>query len=365
MAQIFSKKEGILTRLFKHKLVSNVAIGLIIIFHFSILIYSGNGKLQLYKKANRLTENGVILFVNILRNILLATMNTIGTIWIVKNYISSLPIANCRTRLLGRVTFFQMTGLVPLVFCIYFIGDQVGWSIYKYFVPEELWFFVMHLMICKYIVVASRIKKNFNGVNRRLAKFMNNDDSSESYSINIITFKNHQVMYDRIQQLNYRFNEFCNVLDKFNELFKGVVVMGMICIMMNILYNCTMLIEHIGNPYYRYKVKLAAAVSQPLMAIVSVGQAAAIAFIGESLQEEGEHTIRLCFMILNKLNKNLQWDSNLSTKEQIRFLLNQSKSRKVCLHAGGFFKLNWGILGAITTTVATYSIVIIQFLLKY
>lgn len=86
--------------------------------------------------------------------------------------------------------------------------------------------------------------------------------------------------------------------------------------------------------------------------------------MGESLEEEGERTSRICYTFLNKLNGNIKTENDILVQKELKFLLDQSKSRKICLHAGGFFKLNWGILGSITSTVATYSIVIIQFLLK-
>lgn len=93
------------------------------------------------------------------------------------------------------------------------------------------------------------------------------------------------------------------------------------------------------------------------------GQAAVVAFVGEGLEEEGERTTRLCFTLLNQLNHSQSKTEPLVARE-LHFILEHSRARKICLHAGGFFRLNWGILGSITSTVATYSIVIIQFLLK-
>lgn len=89
-----------------------------------------------------------------------------------------------------------------------------------------------------------------------------------------------------------------------------------------------------------------------------------LAFVGENLEEEGQRTSRICYRLLNKMGRQLKTENENLIVEELNFLLDHSKSRKICLHAGGFFKLNWGILGSVTSTVATYSVVIIQFILK-
>jgi len=88
------------------------------------------------------------------------------------------------------------------------------------------------------------------------------------------------------------------------------------------------------------------------------------AWIGEQIKNEAHETTKICYSLINKVPFSIPASYQPQIEKQLSILLDQSKTRKVCLHAGGFFQLNWGILGSVTSTVATYSIVLIQFLFK-
>ncbi|XP_048516928.1 uncharacterized protein LOC109535824 isoform X2 [Dendroctonus ponderosae] len=95
-----------------------------------------------------------------------------------------------------------------------------------------------------------------------------------------------------------------------------------------------------------------------------IGQGALAAWVGEQLAEEGYRTTKICLSLLHSLPINLSSANGKLIEKELYLLLDQSRSRKIGLYAGGSFQLDFGILGSITSTVATYSIVIIQFLLK-
>lgn len=71
----------------------------------------------------------------------------------------------------------------------------------------------------------------------------------------------------------------------------------------------------------------------------------------------------MCYQLLNSL-PTLPTEHSQLVEKQLNILLDQSRYGRVRLHAGNFFKMDFGILGSIAATVATYSIVIIQILLK-
>ncbi|XP_048516910.1 uncharacterized protein LOC109547032 isoform X2 [Dendroctonus ponderosae] len=100
------------------------------------------------------------------------------------------------------------------------------------------------------------------------------------------------------------------------------------------------------------------------MMLMSMGQGAIAAWAGEQLAEEGTRTTKICYQLLNSVPSNMSSETKIHVEKQLRLLLEQSKSHKVSVHAGGFFQVNFGILGSIASTVTTYSIVIVQFLLK-
>ena len=85
------------------------------------------------------------------------------------------------------------------------------------------------------------------------------------------------------------------------------------------------------------------------------------AVVGEALIEEGERTVKICYNLLHNIPNNMSSESKNAIRKQIFFLINQTRTRKIALNAGGYLDLNWGILGQIGASVATYLIVIIQF----
>lgn len=87
-------------------------------------------------------------------------------------------------------------------------------------------------------------------------------------------------------------------------------------------------------------------------------------YVGEKLKDEGQNTTKYCYTLQSKLPAYSQSETHDLIEKQLNQLLDESKSRLVCLHAGGCISITWGILGTIASTVTTYCIVIIQFLVK-
>ncbi|XP_066152034.1 uncharacterized protein [Euwallacea fornicatus] len=224
-----------------------------------------------------------------------------------------------------------------------------------------------------FICLQLRIKDSFVILNDYLDKMTKSSEASSVAHIEIsdilLNCKPEKAALMRLQHfqaITNHHNNMCNILDKFNSISKAFLVTSMVCITSNLLFNFTAIMLYAVKRVVLggFDALLLVMVTHTIFTITSVGQAAVTAFVGERLEDEGRRTSRICYTFLNKLNRKLKSENDHLIFKEVKFLLDQSKSRKISLHAGGFFKLNWGILGSITSTVATYSIVIIQFLLK-
>ncbi|KAH1020506.1 hypothetical protein HUJ04_010151 [Dendroctonus ponderosae] len=157
-------------------------------------------------------------------------------------------------------------------------------------------------------------------------------------------------------------NNICNLLDDFNNAFTPLMAFVLLALNVLILWDFGMIIllrtklstEVIHTHVYIFGVA----------GLIVFGQGAIAAWAGEQLAEEGTRTTKICYQLLNSVPSNMSSETKIHVEKQLRLLLEQSKSHKVSVHAGGFFQVNFGILGSIASTVTTYSIVIVQFLLK-
>ncbi|XP_030766250.1 uncharacterized protein LOC115890218 [Sitophilus oryzae] len=97
----------------------------------------------------------------------------------------------------------------------------------------------------------------------------------------------------------------------------------------------------------------------------SMALAVLLASSGENVEKENKKTVRRCCHNLNKLAASLETENHARMIAQINILLDLIVLRKPLVSASGFFDINFRVLGFILSTVTTYSIVIIQFLLNH
>ncbi|XP_019768793.2 uncharacterized protein LOC109543498 isoform X2 [Dendroctonus ponderosae] len=334
----------------RKRLARAVALGALLL-HLGSLLHSLQGKYWVYSRASQL-RNDVVIFINTVSDLLLVSVNVLGLLPLLGSpfLLELLRFCTAPLEVLGPsracspwINLLRFGPLLPIVTGGCLFSRNAGWASYQYFLGRQVWYYVMNLVVCAFICAALQLKWQFTRIN----DFLGRGGGASAAQLQLVAA---------------RFNGLCNLLDEFNRTFKALMVLVVMCVTGSVLHNCTSLIEYAAKPKGA-AVKLATFLTQPLFALTTVGQAAVVAFVGEGLEEEGERTTRICFTLLNQLD-HAQGKSEPLVARELRFILEHSRARKICLHAGGFFRLNWGILGSITSTVATYSIVIIQFLLK-
>ncbi|KAH1003283.1 hypothetical protein HUJ05_011211 [Dendroctonus ponderosae] len=244
------------------------------------------------------------------------------------------------------VALLRLLPIAPIGF-----GVWLYWDLYPYLLHRDVCYYSLNLTIYSCAGLLHKINGSFGAVNDQLEQ------------LGAQLGRQHwRLILNRLARLRASFNVLYQLLDTFNSYVKALLVVVVTCISINILFNLTVITQFAVKPGDAYSTTLIYVI-HALFILMSVGQAAVVAFVGEGLEEEGERTTRICFTLLNQLD-HAQGKSEPLVARELRFILEHSRARKICLHAGGFFRLNWGILGSITSTVATYSIVIIQFLLK-
>lgn len=101
-----------------------------------------------------------------------------------------------------------------------------------------------------------------------------------------------------------------------------------------------------------------------LLIVTFQGQAFLFSFYGEQITKEGEKTTRTCFYLLNKVPFQPKNDDEKLVIDELKLFAFQSYSHIPCLSAGGFFDVNFRVLGLMISSVTSYLMVIIQFLLR-
>ncbi|KAF7281614.1 hypothetical protein GWI33_004478 [Rhynchophorus ferrugineus] len=94
------------------------------------------------------------------------------------------------------------------------------------------------------------------------------------------------------------------------------------------------------------------------------GQQYLFSFYGDQIQKEGEKTTKICFYLLNKVSITPSNDDERLVQEELKLLAFQSYSKIPCISAGGFFDVNFRVLGLMISSITSYLMVIIQFLLR-
>ncbi|XP_066259444.1 uncharacterized protein [Euwallacea similis] len=336
---------------FNHKNIARFLQMILVALNIIAFVFCTIGKSILYNESDHFNSE-VVLFINGLSDFLLVVVNIMAVVFFAGSpflleIFSFISKRNYSVKKEGKtftrfIKILRVAPILPLCIQLYFFGFGIGWTVYKYFLARDVWYYILNLMICSFSCMINKLNYHYVALN----------DYLEELSISKV-----------VSHYNY----LCDMLDKFNNYIKTYLVLVLMCLVTNILYNCTVLIQYGAKPRVinGMHTHVYVFIVETLMAINTFGQAALGAMIGENIQEEGGRTTSICFTMLMKLNhRNVKTEAEQRIVNELNFLLDLSKSRKIGIHAGGFFQLNWGILGSITSTAATYSIVIIQFLLK-
>lgn len=88
----------------------------------------------------------------------------------------------------------------------------------------------------------------------------------------------------------------------------------------------------------------------------------ALAVVGNFLQKEAANTAIVCYNLLNGICTIPQTKKELVYGEEIKRIAEQALIRKPQICAMGFFTVNYTMFGFIVANLASYLIILIQFL---
>lgn len=376
--------------------------------HVTLFIISQKGKCLIYDSLEHF-NHGVVKFVNCLSDFMLLSFNLL--VWTVmpttEVFVELVNFAWNNNLLMGRdcsalltvVWVLRLSVFVPILINIYFLACLIGWDLYQYYLLRDVEYWGHNLVIVIYTFLALRLVKCFSNLNNvylrefsdqylmyNRVSIIQKSDTNKLINVNGLLTTNEYLI--KLIKLRQTFNNLCDIVDKINESTKQTLNVMIMCIIGNIMYDCTTLIEFGIKPRiikgfeitpYIFAIHLffggISVVSIVLSNIffqlmVNVillffikAQAALVGYVGEALKDEGQNTTKYCYSLQSKLPAYPQSETHKLIEKQLNQLLDESKSRQVGLHAGGC-DITWGILGTIASTVSTYCIVIIQFLVK-
>ncbi|XP_066248789.1 uncharacterized protein [Euwallacea similis] len=357
----------VLLAVVKYKRFSIYFRAMLITFHTVGFIYSVIGKCRIYDGLGQF-NNGVVKFVNCFSDFLLFSLTFMSIKKMSKITLFTDLIAFATSKnvlrpqdecpvLIMLIWLLRLVIVVPIAINIYFLWYLIGWNMYQYYLIRDLQYWLHNLLMVMYVFFILRLRQCFRNLNYYLK------DASESFltsktisgSLNSIArfpvktsdYLNNLKAIDRI------FNHLCDFVDKMNYKAKSIVTIMVLCIIGNVFYDCTILIEFGFKPKVIQGIETTPFIFSTHFLLISISSAqiALAAYIGEALQEAGQKLTGTCYYVIGKLPLQVKTEIDALIEKQLRFVLEVSQSRQVCARAGGFFCMNWSILGAIASTV--------------
>ncbi|KAL1506220.1 hypothetical protein ABEB36_005619 [Hypothenemus hampei] len=247
-----------------------------------------------------------------------------------------------------------------------------GWNVYKYLIFRSLEFYFYNLILMLLLTLTRKLELRFAELNELLEykteHFLNNrgnnkcDIQMETH-LSFILNSEHFYSVRTFRVMHY---ELCKLVKRFNEMFGRIILSTVVFSIVNILAKVTFIIDFYITERSDEDINKWSTFIGILCfwIFVNLSQSFLFSFYGAQITKEGEKTTRICFYLLNKVScqtKNL--DEKLVQEELMAFAF-QSYCHIPSLSAGGFFDINFRVLGLMISSVTSYLMVIIQFLLR-
>lgn len=251
----------LLLNLFRYKKIYYYVKILIVILYIFGLLYSMRGKYLIFSQITQFKTN-IVTFVHILGDFILFTINTYGIISITSTRTSfleelfsfifgrSFVMKKTHKSLKPCVIIIRLITFLPIATTVYFIGCQIGWGIYQFFVFTDIWFYCLCFMVCTAVFVSDKVRENFTTLNDSLEEL--NTKNSIPFITTCITQELHLNMPQslnsrshvvKLRNLMNNYNYLSDLLDELNSHMKTTLVMMIMCPTVNILCSLTTIIE--------------------------------------------------------------------------------------------------------------------------
>ncbi|XP_076258284.1 uncharacterized protein LOC143195202 [Rhynchophorus ferrugineus] len=347
----------------------------LILVHVAGFVYSTYGKFSWLYQAQKY-DNAVVKITDCVVNILLVFTNIYGLMKLSMNHLLrdiTLYLTNKKLEETRHDTWFRkcilllsISDLVPILINFYMYSTRIGMDVYRPLVATDLEFYLFNLIVFAVLCIPQKIREKLHEINKLLVKCSdvnvaaNISDKNEKFYI-----ATYSAYAENLKSITKNHNDLCDLLDKYNKCFKLMYCLIILSIKSAVLFCCTILIEFGTKEKSVNGVdpKIFVRIVYSLFIVSSMLTAGIAACVGEKIHEEVDGITRNCYYLLNKLPVCFKTDYQYVIEKQLTYLLDQNKSRNIGLCVGSMFTINWSIMGCITSTVVTYSIVIIQFLL--
>lgn len=231
--------------------------------HVTLFITGQKGKWYIYDKLEPF-NNGVVKFINSLSDFMLFSFNLLICINMstTEVFVELVNFAWNNNLLMGTdcsvflaVSWcLRLSIFVPILINIYFMAYLIGWDMYQFYILRDMEYWCHNLAIVMYAFLALRLNKCFSNLNNVYLKtfseeyLMSSSVSTvqKSYTNKLINVNRLLTTNDylfKLIKLRQIFNNLCNIVDKINESTKQILALMIICIISNIMYDCTILIE--------------------------------------------------------------------------------------------------------------------------
>ncbi|XP_050303736.1 uncharacterized protein LOC126741385 [Anthonomus grandis grandis] len=250
-----------------------------------------------------------------------------------------------------------------------------GWSTYKYVIFRDLEFYMYNLLLLLLLALVRKLEMRFAELNELLeyktehflktnSNAKQNDDEAElDNRLSFILNSEHFYSVRTFRTMHY---DLCRLVKRFNEMFGRIILSMIVFSIANILAKVTFIIDFYVTPRSeeeKHKWSLFVGIVCAWI-FANLGQAYLFSYYGEQITKEGEKTTRTCFYLLNKVPFQTKNEDENLVQDELKLFALQSYSNIPFLSAGGFFDINFRVLGLVISSVTSYLMVIIQFLLR-
>ncbi|XP_066245165.1 uncharacterized protein [Euwallacea similis] len=260
--------------------------------------------------------------------------------------------------------------LITFDACFFLIN--FGWDTYKYLIFSDVQFYLYNLVLLLLLALARKMELRFSELNELLEykteNFLktNTNPKNENEVESHLSFILNSEHFYSVRTFRVMHYDLCKLVKRFNEMFGRIILSTVVFSIANILAKVTFIIDFYVTPRSEEE-KQKWAVFMGIIGFwifASMAQSFLFAFYGEQVTKEGEKTTRICFYLLNKVPFQPKNNDQKLVQEELTNFAFQSYSHIPCLSAGGFFDVNFRVLGLMISSVTSYLMVIIQFLLR-
>ncbi|XP_060532072.1 uncharacterized protein LOC132705488 [Cylas formicarius] len=314
-------------------------------------------------------NTSMVKFVDHVANLILMASNIISVCYwgrfrklyelvseaLADEYCFLVTITKCE--FLRLLRYYNLFIVLILVADVYFIVENFGWGEFHLIISRDVQFYTYNFVSIVMLIIASYIINRFRSSNRSFAALGSKFFDSGTIDVGTVAENDRWRTFAAEIRATVQFrNQSCSLAEKFNDMYGIILLSCVIYVITAIVWSINIIIgfnmagNELGNWILgTYIVRIINATSQAVI----------LAYIGDALIQEEKRSVNCCCDFLNKLTTGQPFEEVI--RRELNAFIDQIATRPAFFSAGGFFKIDYGILSIVASNVVTYSIVLIQF----